>query len=207
MSDFIDMAKFADDQDVKPNCKLCNSKNRKEAEALADKGSSIMSIFNFLKREGDDISYNAVNNHINYHFKAKQTETDLREYVNQVSKWTALTSGSDEMMLNRYVKEMDMEITYLSSKNINLDHPMRLKNNEVINKLRAMVLTFKQSIKDLNKEMHPVNIVFSSLDRIIEVKLRNAVNPEVKQALKDVIEQLNREVGDMPIEGKKSEDR
>lgn len=203
----IDIGKIfgSDEQETRPNCKLCNSKNRKEAEAMADKGDRIQGIFQFLKRQGEDISYNAVSNHINYHFKAKQTETDIKEYVNQLSKWSNL-SIADETLLTRYIREMDMEIFYLNSKNAGLDHATRLKNNECINKMRAMVLSYKQALKDMNKEMHPVNIIFSSLNRIIEVKLRGAVNPEVKQALRDVIDQLNKEVGDVPIEGKKSED-
>lgn len=196
---------LGDSDPIKPNCKLCNSKFRKEAERLVETGASISSIKRMLDREGEDISYNAVANHINYHFKAKNAETDLKEYANQLEKWGQM-SMSEEELIRRYIRMLDIEITFLGSKNAHVDMAERRKNEDMIVKMQNQVMMLKESAKKLNAELQPIEILFTSLNRIIEIKLKSSISPEAKKALQDVIDQLKKEVGEVPIEGKKQEE-
>jgi hypothetical protein len=203
--DFTSFANSLGDNDpVRPNCKLCNSKFRKEAERLVETGASILSIKRMLEREGEDISYGAVANHINYHFKTKQTETDLKEYATQLEKWGQM-SMSEEELIRRYIKMLDIEITYLCSKNAHVDMAERRKNEDMIVKMQNQVMMLKEAAKKLNAEMQPIEIFTAAFNRIIEIKLKTSISPEAKKALQDVIDQLKKEVGEVPIEGKKQE--
>jgi len=196
-----DFANKINDEIVKPNCRLCNSKFRQEAEDLAERGANNMTIYRYLDKI-DHISYGAIANHITHHFKVKQSETDLREYAGQLSKWSQM-SQADDVLINKYVKMLDMEATFLGSKNANVDLIERRKNNEVILKLVNQVTQLKASSRLLNAEMQPIEILFSSLNRIIEMKLKSAISPETRRALQDVIDQLKKEVGEVAIEGNK----
>ncbi len=159
----------------------------------------------FLTGAGEDISYGAVNNHINYHFKAKQSETDLVEFAGQLAKWSQM-SRADDVMLNRYIVTLDMEAMNLASRNANLDLAERRKNDEIILKITAQITSLKETLRSLHAELTSIEILFSSLNRIIEVKLRSGISVETKRALQDVIEQLRKEVGEVPLEGKKQEE-
>lgn len=203
LTDFVNS--FGDGEVVKPNCKLCNSKFRKEAESMAERNQNITSILRFLTTAGEDISYGAVNNHINYHFKVKSDESDLKEYAVELDKWGKL-SHSDETLITKYVRMLDREITLLVSKNAHADVSDRRKNNEIILKMQQQVMALKEQAKKLHAELQPIEIMFMSLNRIIEMKLKSSISPEAKRALQDVIDQLRKEVGEVPIEGKKQEE-
>lgn len=204
---FTDISEFVKsfDKDIqRPNCKLCNSKLRKEAESMADRGTSMSSILRFLEQGGETISYGAVNNHINYHFKNQQSETDLFEYAGQLEKWSKM-SRADDVMLNRYIVMLDMEAAWLGAKNANIELSERRKNDEVILKITNQITALKETLRSLHAELTPIEILFSSLDRIIDVKLKSGITQEARKALQDVIEQLKKEVGEVAVEGKKQE--
>lgn len=200
LTDFVNASGV--DEIMKPNCKLCNSKFRKDAEGMAERGQNISTIFRFLEREGEGISYNAINNHITYHFKVKQSDAELKEYAGQLEQWARM-SQSDEALITKYVRMLDREITLLGAKNATADAAELRKNNEIILKMQAQVMSLKESSKKLNAEMQPIEILFASLDKIIRAKLTSGISPEAKRALQDVIDQLRKEVGEVPIEGSK----
>lgn len=193
------------DESTKPNCKLCNSKLRKDAEKLVETGASVMAVFRFLEQKGEEISYNAVSNHVNYHFRGKQTETDLLEYSTQLQKWANL-STSDEVLLSRYIRVLDMEAMYLAAKNAKVDLNERRKNDDIILKITSQINQLKDSLREIHSDLRPVEILVKSLNRIIENKLQGTVSAETRRALEDVVNQLKKEVDDLPIEGKKQED-
>lgn len=196
--------RLSDEPTVVPNCKVCATKHRKEVEAMAERGSTSVSIHRWLKdqleKEGaETISYGSVNNHINFHFKTKQTESDLKVYVNQLAGWSKI-SKSDDQLLNRYIDALDMEVTFLLSKNAIGDVNERRKNNEIILKMMAQIAALKESLKTLRAELRPVEIMVKTLDRIIEFKIAS-VDAKTKEILRDVIDQLKLEVKDVLVDG------
>jgi hypothetical protein len=197
-SDIASFVKTLDDNQQPPTpCKLCNSKLRKEAEELFDRQKNISAVHRFLKEKGEEISYPAVNNHINQHKNREQLNTDLREYANELQKWAQL-SKEDDVLYKRYIDSLDAEYNKLMSEAPRLDPGERRRNLELALKISQQVLVFKDQVKKLELEKRPVEIFVDTLNRIIRVKLQDIKNPEVKRALEDVVQQLGREVQQVP---------
>ena len=183
-------------------CKVCASKFRKDAELQAERGRSIAAIHRFLTEEkGEDMSYSSVKNHINYHFNKAEDQLSLQEFANKLKGWSSLNK-EDVVFFNRYIDFFDMEAMELASKNKELPLPERRKNDELIIKIGQLMANYKEQLHKLNAEMRPVEVIIKSLNRIIQVKLEGSANPEVKRVLMDVIEQLLKEVGDVPLDAK-----
>jgi hypothetical protein len=196
-----DFVKTLDDNEAPPTpCKLCNSKLRKEAEELYDRQKNVAAVHRWLKEKGEDISYPAVNNHINQHKNREQENTDLREFASETQKWSRLSKDS-ESLYNRYIDTLDREYNLLMAQAARLDLSEKRKNIELCLKISAQIDAYKVKLKELDLEKRPVEIFVDTLNRIIKVKLQDVKNPEVKRVLEDVVQQLNREVEQVPDNG------
>jgi hypothetical protein len=174
-------------------CKLCNSKLLAAAEAQYERTKNSAAVHRWLVEKGEDISYVAVNNHINFHYNAQQDERNIYNLASKLSGWSKM-SRSDEAMFNRYITMLDMEATSLMAENVNLNLEQRRKNNETVIKLAQLIGYFKDQLHKLNAEKRPVQIFVDTLHNIIKVKLEDCKNPEVQQALKDVVDKLTKDV-------------
>lgn len=189
---------------VKTGCKLCNSPNRKEAEEMADRGVSNLTIAKWLVNDKHEtISYGAVNAHMNNHYKEEINEVNLKDFANRLSKWGTLPKG-DEALFNRYIDFFDMEATALGAMNSSLPLPERRRNNELILKFATVIAEYKEQLTTIRSDRRPVELVITSLNNIIQVKLEGSSNPEVKKVLTDIIDQLVREIGDLSVDGVKA---
>jgi hypothetical protein len=200
---YIDLLDFvrAELQNPKPSsdCKLCNSKFRDEAHSRYEKDRSFQSIFNFLKEKGEEISYAAVRKHLLNHFGVQDSENNIRDLAERLARWEKLDT-SEPILLNRYVKLFDIEIAdLLGDRSGGSD--IRRKNVELASKLASQVALFKAQLKQLDKELKPVEVIFTNLHRLIEVKVRDSNSPEVKRVLAEIYEQISKDVGDMPLDG------
>jgi hypothetical protein len=195
LSDFVKT--LQDDVTSASPCKLCNSKYKKEAHEIYEARGTCTAVTKFLREKGEDISNTAVTSHINNHYKAASDNNNLRELASKLSKWSQL-SMDDEALYTRYIKLLDMEATYLMTQNPLLDLMERRKNTELCLKIAQTIGYYKDQLKELQLEKRPVEIFVDTLNRIIQVKLRDASSPEVKRVLADVVEQLHREVESVP---------
>ena len=191
---------------TEPSCKLCNSKFRKEAEELSETGTSDRGVFVWLTDKKEDISYNAVHNHLREHLRQQQDGQNLKSLASRLSKWGVLTHANEEIY-NRYITALDMEFMTLFAENNKLSSQERRKNDELLIKIAQTVGFFKDQIHKLHTEMRPVEVVITSLNRIIQVKLEGTSSPEVKRVLSDIIDQLLRDIGDLPIDIKQVEEQ
>jgi hypothetical protein len=202
--DFQEFVKSLSSEPVTvPTCKLCNSQHRQEAEAMAERGSSSMSIFRFLQQRGEDIKYSGVNNHINQHYKTQQKNDNLQVLAKQIKHWSP-ASRNDEQLLHRYITVMDIQYNHLAGLNENGDLPLaeQRKNMELMLKIAAVVQSYKDQLQKMQSALTPVEIFYSSLRRHVEIKLRNLTNPETKRTLFELMEQMEREVGEVSTEAK-----
>ena len=198
VSDLADFVKtLQDDAETPTPCKLCNSKFRKEAEELFERAGNVSQVTRFLKEKGEDISNTAVSNHINNHYRTAQYNNNLREFASRLQKWSKL-SKDDEYLYNRYIDTLDMEYNHLMAENSTLPIQERRKNTELCLKIAQTIGYYKEQLHKLNIEKRPVEIFVDTLNRIIQVKLQGNPSPEVKAALKEVVDQLNREVEVVP---------
>lgn len=190
------------DKQPRKSCKLCNSKFRKEAEDMAERGTSNRQIYRFLVEDKkEEISYGAVNSHLNNHFREEHESLNLQEFASKLAKWGTLAKN-DEALFGRYINFLDMEAMSLAAENSNLPLDQRRRNDELILKIAQIIASYKEQLHRIHAEMRPVEVVITSLNRIIQVKLEGCKDPEVKNVLTDIIEQLVREVGDLPVEEK-----
>jgi poly-D-alanine transfer protein DltD len=202
---FQDLASFAkslpDESIFYDNCKLCNSKNKEEAEAMAERGVSHLQIHRFITAEKkEDISYSSVHNHLINHFGVKSDNRRLKEYASQVAKWSELAK-TDEAILNRYINMLDREANLLLAEAKEIPLVERRKNIETAIKVGQLIGVFREQLRKLQTEKRPVELVITSLNRIIQIKLEDGSTPEVRKVLMDIVDQLKKEVGELSIEG------
>jgi DNA repair exonuclease SbcCD ATPase subunit len=177
-----------------PNCKLCGSKFRKEAEAKSDQKLSISSIHRWLESQGEEISYNAVANHINNHYVSKQDDANLAAYAERLTRW-ASAPKTDESFLRRYIEALDMEAMRLIAKNADLNITEQRKNDDMFVKLSAQLDAFRQQLRTLQGESSKAEQVVVSLNKIINYKRSTTQDMEVRKALDEVVEMLKKEMG------------
>lgn len=186
-------------------CKVCASQNRIEAENRYEKSGNYKAAYRFLAEEmGEDISYSSVKNHMGHHYNKVDDSNNLTEFSSKLKTWSKLNKD-DLVFFQRYIDFFDMEAMELASKSALLPLPERRKNDEMIIKIGQLLSTYKEQVHQLNTEMRPVEVVIKSLNRIIQVKLEGSPSPEVKRVLTDIIDQLLSEIGDVSLDGDKSE--
>lgn len=203
---FTDLVSFvnaqSDDDVVSKKCKLCNSAKKAEAELMAENGTSVRQVHQWLLSQGEDISYCAVNSHFSNHFGEKRNRSNLNELAVKLSRWTQVAQ-TDDVLFARYINFLDMEAMTLASENSSLSIQERRKNDELILKIAQTISLYKEQQHKLQSELRPVEVVIQTLNRIIQFKLEGTNNPDVKKVLTDIIEQLIKEVGDFHLdEGK-----
>lgn len=193
---FNDLLSYVQSQasDIKPveNCKLCQSKHKAEAHKTFDNTRNCAAVLRFLKDKGEDISYPSVNNHINNHYKAIQENQSVQELARKLDRWKL--NPADATMYDRYVKMLDREATVLTAKCADLDVVEERKTMETVMKLLQTIVLVKGELRKMEGEKREVKIFVDSLNRIIAVKLEDCKSPEVKQALKEVLDQLAKDV-------------
>lgn len=203
---FNDFSNFVDSFDGKflpvPGCKMCalEPSKRIEAEGMFERGRPISVIHRWLiEEQKEELGYHSVKNHLNHHYSKVDDAMTMREFAGKLSKWSKLNKD-DVHFFNRYIDFLDMEAMELAARNKELPLAERRKNNELIIKIGSLLSTYKDQVHKLNVEMRPVEVIIKSLNRIIQVKLEGSPNPEVKRVLTEIIDQLLKEIGDVPLE-------
>jgi len=190
---------------VVPLCKVCASPSRDEAEKLKAEGWSNKRIFEWFseKHKEENIGYSSVNNHMNNHYGVVNENEQIKNYAFEITKWKKL-SKNEKNLYPRYITMLDREASLLLSqkdadgKQITLSD--RRKNIEMATKIIDMVKSLKKELREIEKEKKPIEMIITSISRIIEIKVKSYNSPEVRQVLKEIIEELNKDIGELKIE-------
>ena len=187
---------------TKVNCKLCQCDFREEAESEFEKTNNYRAIQVWLQREKSlTISYPAVRNHMLYHFKGHQRKEFLREYAEDVEKWSNLYKNKTDALKNR-IAILDREMVNIAAESDDLPIDERRKNAETVKKIADTLLVYETKLQEFEKKLEPVQIVLNQLQIIVKDEIKNIGSEETKRALVSVLERLDESVGELVIDNK-----
>lgn len=194
---------FSIDKIEKPNCKLCQSEFREEAEEIYESQTrkNYTEIKNKLKERHDfDISMPAVQNHIIYHYKITQNNVSLQEYAENIQGWVNMQTNKVAALRAR-IAVMEREMFSIAQQSEDIDLTERRKNAETIKKLAETILTYENKLSDFHEQAKPVNLIFNQLKIIVNDEMQHIESIKTKKVLSKVLTRLKDSVGDMVIEG------
>ena len=117
---------------VKANCKLCNSEFRDEAENmfLQQRKPNFNVILLFLKGQGEEISFQAVKNHLVNHYKAHFRKEFLTEYSDDIKRWIDNQPNKVNAIRQR-IAVLEKEMVEIASEGSSLQLEDRRKNADI----------------------------------------------------------------------------
>lgn len=196
----IDYAKDLSCQPIlKSNCKLCNSQFRKEAEDMFAEGKSSFFVYKWLKQKGQEISDKAVLNHYNEHYQRPIMEARIKVYAENLEDYSRIKM-KEEDRLNLYATLLDQQIHFLgaSINKVNIDDARR--THDTIIKMIGEAVKVQEKIRAMKQADEPVKILVEKLNNVMTIKWNDAKSVEAKQAIKDVLDVIIKEVKDMEID-------
>ena len=182
-----------DDQDIKvciDSCFLCQSAYREEAEEMYDKYDNIKRVHKFLTEDRQEqVSYQAVRNHLQFHHKSPQNSAMIREYGKDISKWQVSQEDSKAGLL-RSIAILEREMFTIASQSESLTLAERRRNADMVKKLADSILTHRHRLDEINSENEPIVVVFQQLQLIIQEEIKKTNSSEVKNAVKHIMKRL-----------------
>jgi len=190
------------DRIEKPNCNLCQSDFREDAEEMyeSQKRKNYSEIKKRLKAEHNfEASINGIKNHMLYHYKATQNNVSLQEYAYDVQKWVNMQTNRVAALKSR-VAILEREMFTIAQSGDDLNIIERRKNAETVKKLAETILVYENKLAEYQEEVKPVNLVFNQLKVIVNDELQHVDNMKTKRVLSTILSRLHDSVGDMIIE-------
>lgn len=184
----------------KPNCKLCQSAFRTEAEDLYENGKTTTYITKFLKNNGEDISQPAVWNHLQYHFMKPIQASSLAEYAEDVKGWVESRQDRDselqiqEAILRRRLYRLEMEMEDDRTKVENL-----IRSSKIEIEIVKAIHEIEEKREAIADQMKPVEIVINTLRDIVSIQIKNTSSTETVDTLRKVIDELQKAISDMEL--------
>ncbi len=180
-------------------CKLCQSTYRNEAEAMYDQYSNVRRVHKFLRDDRhEDISYQAVRNHIQYHHQSPQNSALIREYGKDVSKWINTQEDSKAGIL-RSLAVLEREMFTIGSQSEELSLSERRRNAETIKKIADAILNHRTRLDELNSENQQITLVFQQLQIIIQEEIKDTNSPEAKNVVRRILRRLENDCKDIIV--------
>ena len=193
---FVDAAKEAVKDEIicKPNCKLCNSEYRAEAEAKYATKNNAHLAYKFLISKNEDISYNAVSNHFKMHYEKQRTNLLVREYLDDLCKHRQGEADKRKDLLDRK-NILHKEMVEIASLNNDGASPKeRRENAESVKRLSDGIIKIEEKINEIDQEMEPVVVVIKSMKKIISNKLKEIEDEEVSSLLVSILNEWHEDV-------------
>jgi hypothetical protein len=182
------------------NCKLCKSSYRAEAESLYDRTGNARHVWKFLSEERqEEISYNAVNNHLSFHYTAHNNGELVREFGKDLQVWVDI-QGDDLLSLRRTIAILEREMAVIAAKSEECSLPERRKSADIIQKLAASLLSHRTRLLELERGNEPVTVIFNQLQIIIQEEMATVDSDETKICIKRILERLSDSCGDMIVD-------
>jgi len=183
---------------ISSRCKLCNSQNKEEAEALYDQRRNMSMVQRFLDKKGEKISQNAISAHMRNHFGSSKTISSLKWYDRDVGLWDRLPYNR-ERSIRRWMSILTRELHIVASQSDILPLEDRRRNVEQVRKIIETLANCDTQLHELQVQKEPVQLIFKQLNIIVQDKLKENDDPQVRTFIVDVLEKLQQEAGDIIV--------
>lgn len=181
--------KKEDIEELGPN-KLASSNHREEAERKYELSNhNISAVHRWLVEQGEDLSYSSVHYYFNKIYKSKKEDASVAHLAEKLIKWEGLAE-TDEDLLKRYIKMLDMELTTLIADNSNVSMSERRKNTELALKISQTINGCREQLIALEGNKSAAIALWNTYHNIVQKKLQEGVSPETRQVLKSITEEL-----------------
>lgn len=183
----------------RPNCKLCNSEKRIEAENMYESRKSILQIHKWISQY-EEVSYPAVRNHLENHYVKQKNEILIKEYKEDVKKYAEEHKDKIQSLLHR--KAIFEKTLYeMSAKNeLITEVEQQRKNANSLKSLNDSIIAIENQIDNIQKRIEPVIIILEKLRSIVSDKMQENISNDCKEILIEVISKLEEEADNLFVE-------
>lgn len=189
----------------KVNCKFCCSAHRHAAEAEFVRINNVMAVVKFLQGRGELITYNAVRNHLTYHFGRKEIEERLKEHGEEMEKWRQLRPTKEQRLedfIDILFRRIHLLEAHSDSTDTKDDAKDKTKVAETVAKLIDQVNKCQTELDKSREETAFVHIFIEKFAGMVELHIKNSPSREASQvlaaALVSVLDEARKLVGDLP---------
>jgi hypothetical protein len=189
---------------TKKACKFCCSENRHKAEEEYSKMSNTtggyLAAHKFLQSKGELISYTSVKNHLIYHFARKELEERIREFGDEMERWTT-SRPTREHRLENFIDILYRRIQILESHIDTTDSKDNTRISEVIVKLMDQVNKCQTELDKSRQQIDLVRMFIGKFTKIVQQHMETSTSKETNmilgQALISVLESAQQLLGEM----------
>jgi len=188
------------DSEFKPrtNCKFCMSEFRHAAEENYEKTKNITATFNFLKKHNEEISYNAIRNHIIRHYKKHEIQLKLKEWAEDIPAFVAAKKDRKSTLEER-IAILTHQLAMICSETDGCCLEERRKTADAAKKLSDAITSLEDKIEEIDQSMEPVFIIIEKIKDIVSLRIKSNDSEEVKRELMTVLEQLAESVKTLQV--------
>lgn len=178
----------------KPNCKLCNSPNRLDAEKLFDQNKTFKSIHIFLEAQGESYDYKSVCRHFNEHYTRQRINLIVQEYIDGFVDYRVdQVNDLDRLETRRDMFEKALIV--LAAQNDTTTNMSEFrKNATALKALNDSVSSIESQMNEIKKENEPIIIVLKTLEVLISDAIRDSDSDEIKNALVSLLSDFEERV-------------
>ena len=192
--DFVDYAdSLSTGMITEPRCKCCVSQHRAEAERKYQQYGNIRRVHRWLEDQGEQISYNACQNHFYKHFRRPELNKQLKEYAQDVQAWKEIRQDKKERIVE-HIAMLEREIRLLASCSDRLNIDGQRKNAETMSKLMDQISKNQTKLDEYDKEAEPVRILLYEFENIIKIQVENLESTEARMAIQEILEKFAEKV-------------
>jgi hypothetical protein len=171
----------------KTNCKLCQSKFRKDAEEKYARTANIVNVHRFLQDSGEEISYQAVRNHLTIHYMRPELEVRLKEYAEDIHSWTKIRQEKEDIH-REHIAILQRRIRLMEANTDDSSNESQRRTAETVAKLIDQIGKEQERMESLKEDESTLKIVLLKFEDLVKTKLENMSVPEARVALVDVLE-------------------
>jgi len=175
--------------DIKINCKLCNSEHREEAEKEYERSGNYKGVYNLLKKKEMAITYPSVRNHLVFHYGGRENRELLEEYANDVNQWLDL-QGNPEEGIRRRIAILERRLILLDASSESLTLTERRKNIELVKKLCDTILSHETKLEEYTQELEPFRQVIETFTSIVNAEAKSIEDKALKQQLVKILNKI-----------------
>jgi len=184
---------------ISSKCKLCNSQYKDKAEELFEQKKNASLVQRFLDQQGEKISINAVTSHMRNHYQNSKNVSLLKWYDRELANWEELPYYRERSLM-RWMTVLTRELHILGSQMDSLSLQERSKQTEQIRKLVETLLNCDGKLHEMKEDIEPVQLIFKQLNVIVQEKLKDSNDPNVKGFIVDVLNQLQEDAGEILLD-------
>jgi len=200
LSSYIDSIPDNIEKISRSNCKLCQSEKRNEAEQqYMDSREKARPVYLWLKKEGVDISYPSVKNHLEQHFARLQKTVRIKEYLTQL-KEQATIGKSKKAHLALCAVIMEDRLLDLASAAPQLGPLDQTKIVKSIKDISDSLISIYTEMEKTEQQVAPIAIAIERLHGVVKVTLQQVQNPEARKAIAMVMDQFQHSVNDLLVQ-------